>query len=508
MKQGQKLAVAGATVLIAEPAMQLAHFGGPGVIAGLAAGALAYMVADEIHKAKQASGEISPPDDTIDVPVQSDRLAKPSGVQRLLIGKSAREEQTRAPLPSRLTLSRLLKNGFEPSLDRIFLAFLPDGTPISVKAKDLCHVALAGSTGGGKSSIMRLLMSQLCAAGASVLLLNPHYTRYDIQADPAEDWTPFEPYLVYDPMECRQYDVIEFYLKQIAEDLLPKRLKKYAQSQPLGKPYFLIIDEYPAIVAHIKKAPDYLAAILREGRKVGIYLITASQDFLVSTVSPGGGGAIRDCYRTAMYVGGDPTTAKTLLDMPPREIPETKLGEGTIMLRCKATKQAVLARVPYVDNAALYSLLGPSTFDPDDVEDDEGDELVTSVIRGGYEHEERHTDPLPVQRRHVPVSAYDAHRQRIADRKMPVRVQGTPNRNEVVQEHPVARPPEAAVQDEVEISAQDAFAVWSAGNSNVRDLAKAMGITVYKATQLYSAMVDAGLIERKTKVVVKGRLTD
>ena len=43
------------------------------------------------------------------------------------------------------------------------------------------------------------LTSQLCKAGAQVLLLNPHYTRYDL--DRQEDWTPFEPYLVSDPMK-------------------------------------------------------------------------------------------------------------------------------------------------------------------------------------------------------------------------------------------------------------------------------------------------------------------
>jgi transposase-like protein len=254
---------------------------------------------------------------------------------------------------------------FTPSLDRLFLAVLPDDTPVFCAASDLCHVALAGATDGGKSSILRLLLSQLCHAGASVLLLNPHYTRYDLQADPPEDWTPFERYLVSNPMECRKYDVIEFYLKQIAEDLLPKRLEQYAHSKPLGKPYFLAIEELPAIVAQIKQAPEYLAKILREGRKVGIFLVTVAQDFLVSTIAPGGGGAVRDCYRTAYYVGGDGTTAKVLLDVPVRVLPESELGRGTVLLRSSRValvKQARLARVPYVDNQALYRLLGPSTY--------------------------------------------------------------------------------------------------------------------------------------------------
>jgi hypothetical protein len=260
---------------------------------------------------------------------------------------------------------------FTPTLDRIFLGEKEGtGEPIFVAAENLCHVATAGNTGGGKTNIQRLLMMQLCKAGAQVLLLNPHYTRYDLAHD--EDWTPYEPHLVYDPMECRSYDSIEFYLRYIAETLLPERLDRYAHSRPLGKPYFLVLDELPAIVRHVKIAAPALREILEQGRKVGIFLITAAQDFLISTIAPGGsGGSIRECYRTAYYAGGDAQTARTLLDLErgkSGEVPETRLGKGLVMLRCAGSsncKQATLVRVPYVDNAALYRLLGPSTFQPE-----------------------------------------------------------------------------------------------------------------------------------------------
>lgn len=163
--------------------------------------------------------------------------------------------------PAPLTLSQMLTH-FTSSLDRLCLGILPNGTPVFCHAMDLCHVALAGATGGGKSTILRFLLSQLCKAGAQVLLLNPHYTRYDLERQ--EDWTPFESYLVSDPMACRRYETIASSLQSIAEDILPKRLERYAHSQPVGKPYFIAIDELPAIVAEIKAAPSYLAKILRE----------------------------------------------------------------------------------------------------------------------------------------------------------------------------------------------------------------------------------------------------
>src|SRR5579859_6863924 len=236
-----------------------------------------------------------------------------------------------------------------------------EGSDLTCSARDLCHVAIAGPTGGGKTSIIRLLLAQLCAARVQVVLLNPHYTRYDLEYD--EDWTPFEPYLLHDPMACRDYEVIGRSLKSAAKDLIPKRLERRAHSQPVGKPYFLIIDELPSIIREVSAAPEYLRIILEEGRKVGVFLISAAHNFLVKTIAPKvGGGSIRNCYRTAYYLGGDPTTARTLLDLPSTLIPENELGKGVVMLRSVPTRKAMQVRVPYVDNGSLYRLLGPSTY--------------------------------------------------------------------------------------------------------------------------------------------------
>lgn len=263
-------------------------------------------------------------------------------------------------VPGPCLFSDVLSN-FTPSMERIFLGYLPGKQPVFVAAADLCHVALAGATGGGKTSLIRLLSSQLCAAGADVIFLNPHYTPYDIRAK--EDWTPFEPYLKFPP--CREYVQIEAILRNAATQVLPKRLARYNHSREWGGPYFIVLDELPAIQAHIPGAHEYIAAILREGRKVDLYLIVASQDFLVSTIAPkGGGGAVRECYRTAFYVGGDAQTARILLDVQ-GNADDGALGKGVVKLRSgKVVSQASYSRVPYVDNQALYRLLGPSTYVP------------------------------------------------------------------------------------------------------------------------------------------------
>jgi hypothetical protein len=109
------------------------------------------------------------------------------------------------------------------------------------------------------------------------------------------------------------------------------------------------------------------------------------------------------------------------------------------------------------------------------------------------------TEKLPTSTRRVAETSYAAYQARKTTHRVAAsvpRVQGTPTRVQEAQRVQVQG-------DEVEISAQDAFNVWSAGNANVRDLAKAMGITVYQATKLYGLMVDEGLIERKAKVTVR-----
>lgn len=268
------------------------------------------------------------------------------------------------------TFSDVLASGFRPSLNEIYLGRRMDGTDIIVKAKDLCHVALAGNTGGGKSSLMRLIMAQLCYIRAHVLLLNPHYMLLDRSNDPPEDWTPFTPYLERDPIECATYDQIRSYLDYVTNTLLPKRIERARVGQHLGKPFFVVIDELPAIAKKIKESPEWMGELLREGRKYGIFLVVASQDFLVKTTGMDG-GAVRKCLRTALYVGGDTTTAKELLNIVPADIPENDLGKGTIMIRCAATKDAVMARVPYVDNQSLCDLLGPSTFNFNALDDED-----------------------------------------------------------------------------------------------------------------------------------------
>jgi hypothetical protein len=296
-------------------------------------------------------------------------------------GGDEEEEEIVGPLGNsgKLTFSDVLASGFVPSLSAICIGRLDDGRLLTVAAKDLCHVALPGASGHGKSSLIRLLMAQLCYCGLPVYLLNPHYMVFDREHN--EDWTPFTPYLKADPFACKDMPNIKTVLDWMVNKLLPQRKERTAKGGKVGKPYFFILDEVPDIVKAIPGASKMIGKLLREGRKYGIYLIVASQDFSVKTLDVEGEGGVRKCFHTILYVGGDPVSVRELLNakggkVGELEIDENALGKGPIIARymVRDTKRDTLvtvvteAQAPYTDNDSLYMLLGPSTFVPGDDE--------------------------------------------------------------------------------------------------------------------------------------------
>lgn len=510
--RGQKLAAASSVVVITEPLMALAHQGGLGVIAGLALGAVTYAAVGDIKKVVAGNNEPATPKTT-----EKKVDEKPSLAHRMFVGKSVREGQPHEdaatqmedmealapnPLNARslseddlASLETIIQQGsgalpgackfsatlqaFTPTKDKIFLGYLPGGQAVFVAVEDLCHVALAGLTGNGKTTLIRLLVSQLEYVGANVLILNPHYTSYDIKKH--EDWTPIERNLYRPPVT--DFAAIGSVMKWVATTLLRDRLEKYRQSVPWGSPIFVVVDELPAIVEYVPEFPEYVSAILREGRKVDILLVVAAQDFQVKTVGPNEAGAVRKNYKTKMYVGGDVTTAKVLLDMPPAQIPENMLGEGIIMMRNKAVKTASLARVPYVDNNALYMLLGPSTYTPSKQRHDEEDDLMDYLgSNGHYEGEDTHTDELPVTKTHTsgkrsiaPVAARREAREQRLRGAMVTRGQSGSVREAVV---------ETPVAEKSELSR--ALEAYDAGNTTIDALAVALDKTPWTVRPIYA----------------------
>lgn len=258
-----------------------------------------------------------------------------------------------AELPGVVDLAALT---FQPTPQAILLGLGPGGEPITVPAPQLCHVALVGATGGGKSNLMRLLLPQLQAIGARVCLADPHYAPIDPET--GEDWRPITQRLHLAPaVSPAEIGALVGYLG----DELGRRLEKRRKGERVGPPIFLALDELPVIADTVPGAPAALGKLLREGRKVGLYTVGAAQTFLVKVV--GGDSAARECYRTAFYTGGDLRSAAALLDVPQRTIPEGELGRGLVCLRSAVTNPAQLVRVPYASNQGVLNLAasGPAS---------------------------------------------------------------------------------------------------------------------------------------------------
>lgn len=372
----ERLSLTSASFLLSQTFMALNHEGVIGMIVAGAIGLAAWNYSDEIFGKLHSGDEestVSPRPIVVDAP-------KESLVSRLLIPRASRysdfpteeevnimyeqvkaQEQARDALyPSTgdgFVFSSLLKR-WKPTRDQIFLARDEQGKSIYCPVDKLVHIALAGSTRQGKTSILRQLLAQLLFVKCDCLLLDPHYTSYDVET--GEDWTPYERHMA--KMPVRDFGEIAKTLHYAATVVLDARKERRYNSQHVGEHTFIFIDEYPAIINRVPDVQKDVAILLREGGKYNLHLVMASQDFQVKTVSPAAGGAIRENYSTAFYVGGDSTTANVLLDYKIPAAQEPLLGKGTVYVREPVTKQAMLARTPLMDNNAVYMLLGASTY--------------------------------------------------------------------------------------------------------------------------------------------------
>src|SRR5258706_2865512 len=180
-------------------------------------------------------------------------------------------EETHAALPGPLDLSAL---ELQPGGDRIVLGVDASG-PIAVSAEQLCHVALLGSTGGGKSNLLRLILPQLLAGGASVVLADPHYAPVDPES--GDDWREIAARLTYAPAVSKR-EIAGLLSLMIGQ--LDLRLSRRRAGERVGQPMFLAFDELPSIAAMLPGAVAQIGRLLREGRKVHLLTVGASQSML------------------------------------------------------------------------------------------------------------------------------------------------------------------------------------------------------------------------------------
>jgi hypothetical protein len=236
----------------------------------------------------------------------------------------------------------------------VLIGLAAGGQPIVSSVGQLCHVSFLGSTGGGKTNLMRVILPQLLARGAKAALIDPHYADFDPET--GENWRAIRSRLFMEPAykAGEMKTMLSYFTRELAH-----RLERRRSGQNVGPALFLAFDELPVITKMVPTAQEAFGSILREGRKVGIYLLGATQSMLVKDV--GSSSAIRDQFRTVCYLGGDRKSASSLLDLPEREIDDSVLGKGIALVRA-AGQPPQLVRIPLASNEVIeHLLLTPTT---------------------------------------------------------------------------------------------------------------------------------------------------
>jgi hypothetical protein len=255
-------------------------------------------------------------------------------------------------LPPPVDVYTLLSTGrWLPHKGMLFLAISTAGL-VQIALDLAWHIALAGSTGGGKTNQLRLLLPQM-VRWYTVYYISPAFA--PIKSN-HEDWRPIQARLA--GTVARLSHEIEFRLQWTVEELRRRQDAEYnGDISWKNNPIYIVIDEFKEVCKRYPGAADDVCDLLRQARQYKIFVILAAQDFLIKNI--GGDSGARDCYRTALYYGGDPNTARALLDVSsPFPFNEQDLGtEGRLVLRTKTTETSE-ARAPFMSNRAIYELLG------------------------------------------------------------------------------------------------------------------------------------------------------
>jgi hypothetical protein len=265
--------------------------------------------------------------------------------------------------PAPIKFEEILRSGFTPTAQNIYLLNTVNGS-INEAMSEVCHVGLAARTGGGKTNTTRLLTAQFEFAGARVYLASPNFAQLKLNKNHLEDWRPIVQHLAAPPAQSdAQIRTLLLQFRQLFEH----RKTVEQRTARRGADVYLVLGEWPGIVKRVKEAPEILELLLRESRQYGIHVVTEFQDALVNTLGVDSG--VRENLLHCYYFGGDPRTAKIVLDLQKGvTLNETGLGKyGAAYMRANE-KEIVAGRVPHFTNRALYMLLGAP---PDPVTDEE-----------------------------------------------------------------------------------------------------------------------------------------
>jgi len=161
-----------------------------------------------------------------------------------------------------------------------------DRTPIALPQIRHGHALVAGETGSGKSTAMRAVL----APRPNVVVLDPHSS--------GSDWGAARVV-----GGGRDFNAIREYMSQM-ERMLAGRYEERAGGRMEFDSHTVAVDEMPAIVAEIGRDIEGIwRSWLREGRKVGLYLVLATQSTRVRTLGIEGERDLLENFGVVLVLG-------------------------------------------------------------------------------------------------------------------------------------------------------------------------------------------------------------
>ena len=208
------------------------------------------------------------------------------------------------------------------------------GKIVSISLKDMPHILLAGSTGSGKTFLLKLLLMQLAYKGAKETIVD-----FKGGMDFGQFWTAHAQILT-------TIDQLEKHLLELVENELPRRTKMIKEAGCKDIDDFnievdytfprliLAIDEVAEVLdkkglkkeqkEKIEKIEGFLSTIARLGRAVGIHVILSMQRPDANVLA----GQIKNNIDARICGKAEDTLSMIVLDSTEasRKIPKTSHG--------------------------------------------------------------------------------------------------------------------------------------------------------------------------------------
>ncbi|GAB4397899.1 MAG: hypothetical protein OHK0052_20600 [Anaerolineales bacterium] len=145
------------------------------------------------------------------------------------------------------------------------------------------QIIVYGPTGGGKSSVLRILLDYWHARGAHAIVLDPHYKPGEWQT-----WVTLAG-------KGRDFDTIAQVI-QWGSSLLTARYQQRANGFDAFAPVYIVVDELSTLVEAIPNAAESLLEIAREGRKVKVFVVLTPHSAQVADLGIEGRGENRENF--------------------------------------------------------------------------------------------------------------------------------------------------------------------------------------------------------------------